>query len=167
MYRHPATATKIIYVQSLSPKCPYFVARVANSKMQSRRTIRKSSILASRSILVDDRDVITTSVTRKFLFGSSRFSFRTKERLQSLDQFAKEKAKRPHHSQLHEGKIEVLVADDDPINQVSSFVMPVKICYLCDRALFLVDVRSPSISSRIYFDVCSGWKRSTSPHSVP
>ena len=137
--------------------------------MQSCRIIRKSSsmqLLASRSMLIDDRDVITTSVTRKFLFGSSRFSFRTKERLQSLDQFAKEKAKRPHHSQLHDGKIEVLIADDDPINQVSSFFMLINICYFCDSALFLVNVRSPSISSWIYFDVCSGWQRSTSPHSI-
>ena len=91
--------------------------------MQNRRDVRKSSsmqLLASKSMLVDDREVVTTSDTRKFLFESSRFPFRTKERLQSLEQFVKEKARRPHYSQLHDGKIEVLIADDDPINQVQS-----------------------------------------------
>ena len=77
-------------------------------------------LLASKSMLVDNRQVVITPVPGKFLFGSSRFSFRTKERLQSLDQFVKEKARRPHYSQLHDGKIEVLIADDDPINQVQS-----------------------------------------------
>ena len=137
--------------------------------MQNRRDVRKSSsmqLLASKSMLVDDREVVTTSDTRKFLFESSRFPFRTKERLQSLNQFVKEKARRPNHSQTHDGKIEVLIADDDPINQVTSFYMLVNICYFCDCALFLVDVRSLSISSRIYSDVCSGWQRSTPSHSV-
>ena len=108
--------------------------------MHHREITRKSSmqLQASRSMLVDDQDAITTSVTKKSLFESSRFSFRTKERLQSLNQFVKEKARRPNHSQTHDGKIEVLIADDDPINQVTFFYMLVNI--FCDGSLCLVDV---------------------------
>lgn len=40
------------------------------------------------------------------------------ERLKSLQEYVRKKEKRPHYSQIHGGKIEVMTADDDPINQV-------------------------------------------------
>ena len=45
------------------------------------------------------------------------------ERLQSLQEYVRKKEKRPHFSQIHCGKIEVLTADDDPVNQVMSLTL--------------------------------------------
>ncbi len=40
------------------------------------------------------------------------------DRLRSLQEYVRKKERRPHYSQIHGGKIEVMTADDDPINQV-------------------------------------------------
>ncbi len=62
---------------------------------------------------------------RKSLFewGSNSDSTNTdihvvNDRLKSLQEYVRKKERRPHYSQLHGGKIEVMTADDDPINQV-------------------------------------------------
>jgi hypothetical protein len=40
-------------------------------------------------------------------------------RRQNMKEFVRKKERRPHHSQIHGGKFEIMSADDDPINQVA------------------------------------------------
>ena len=82
------------------------------------QSLQRCSVLVSKDGGCHD-EVAPKRVFQKSVFGEdSKFSFRTKERLSALAQLAKEKEKRPHYSELNGGKIEALVADDDPINQV-------------------------------------------------
>ena len=60
---------------------------------------------------------------RNSLFEWGKSSFRSEiigvdQRLKALQEYVKKKEKRPHYSQIHGGKIEVMTADDDQINQV-------------------------------------------------
>jgi hypothetical protein len=95
----------------------------------------------------------------------SSFTFRTKERLSSLSQNAQEKGRRPHHSDLNGGKIEALVADDDPINQVFCVgnFLRVIFTHICVNP---AGFSSSSIPPWLHCHLRNGWRRGSSYHSI-
>jgi hypothetical protein len=95
----------------------------------------------------------------------SNFTFRTKERLSYLSQIAQEKERRPHYSDLNGGKIEALVADDDPINQVFCIgnFLRVNFTHVCVNS---AGFSSSPIPPWLHCHLRNRWRRGSSYHSI-
>jgi hypothetical protein len=106
--------------------------RASASTPTSPREYLKNSLSCSTQMAMDDSTVTDVSrrsrPRRNSLFEWGKNSFRTEilgveKRLKALQEYVKKKDKRPHYSQMHGGKIEVMTADDDQINQVQPFTI--------------------------------------------
>ena len=107
--------------------------RASASTPTSPRDYMKSDLSSETQIALDDSKIGDVSSTqsrrsrprRNSLFEWGKNSFRAEvlgveKRLKALQEYVKKKDKRLHYSQVHGGKIEVMTADDDQINQVQS-----------------------------------------------